>query len=409
MGLNDILDREISRLAGLIETREISFVPRLSHSKPALFTIAFIVLLFQMRKFPEQLANSSLDAAISVQRSVPARSVRLVTIDDEDYARLFHARSPLDTHVLSQVLAAVAKGQPRAIVVDLDTEDSSFAELQTPLVPTVWNVSGEEMPDGRFKVAAPLSGRPLPAGSVAALAMAPRDDRGIVRGYQHTYPLEDGGTIDSPGFAAARMIAGGAPAELSHHAGEVHFLDYRYRFVPVKVGDLLEDAQTDGWERMALFRGQVVVIGGTYRVARDQYATPKGQMNGCEIVAQAAAAEIDGTFISPVSRWMTGLLMIAGGLLILGVYHWLTFRLAFLISLLMVPVLSIASNWILFHRFAAWGAMVPLVIAVIVAELYSKATLYLAFYQKVAKLRSTELAPVGAEVAATPSGPRVSG
>jgi hypothetical protein len=34
--------------------------------------------------------------------------------------------------------------------------------------------------------------------------------------------------------------------------------------------------------------------------------------------------------------------------------------------------------------------MVPLVIAVIIAELYSKAALYLAFYQKVTKLRSKD-------------------
>jgi hypothetical protein len=68
------------------------------------------------------------------------------------------------------------------------------------------------------------------------------------------------------------------------------------------------------------------------------------------------------------------------------------------VSLALVPALSIASNWILFHRFAAWGAMVPLVIAVIVAELYSKATLYLAFYQKVATLK-TQASPVEAAAA----------
>jgi hypothetical protein len=62
----------------------------------------------------------------------------------------------------------------------------------------------------------------------------------------------------------------------------------------------------------------------------------------------------------------------------------------------------VASNWILFHRFAAWGAMVPLVIAVIVAELYSEAAFYLTFYQKVAKLRSKEpAAAVPSPVAGT--------
>ncbi len=393
MDIDDILSHEVSRLEEIFEKRKASLLPRLSHSKPALFTIAVVVLVFQMRTLPEQLANSSLDAAIALQRSVPAQSVRLVTIDDQDYAALFHSRSPLDPQVFARILRGVAAGHPRAIVVDIDTEDSSFLTMPVPPVPTVWNVSGEELADGKFKVAAPLGGREPAMASVTALAMAPRDERGIVRGYQHSYPLENGATVDSPGYAAARIVAGHAPEESSHHAGETHFLDFRYRFLPIRAGELLQDADAGAWAKMALFNGQVVVIGGTYRVARDQYATPKGIMNGCEIVAQAAAAEIDATFISPVSRWMTALLMIAGGLVTLAVYHWLKFRMAFLVSLVLVPALSIASNWILFHRFAAWGAMVPLVIAVIVAELYSKAALYLAFYEKVSKLRSPRAEP----------------
>jgi hypothetical protein len=264
--------------------------------------------------------------------------------------------------------------------------------MPTPQVPIVWNASAEQSADGKFSIYPPLGGRKLPQDSVAALAVAPQDDRGIVRGYQHTYPLESGGTVDSPGYAAARLALGYAPEEPSSHAGETHYLDFRYRFAPVKAQDLIADAESGAWEKMALFSGQVVVVGGTYRAGRDQYATPKGLMNGCEIVAQSSAAEIDGTFIGSANRWTTGLLMVVGGLITMAVYHWLKFRMAFVVSLAMVPVLSIASNFILFHRFAAWGAMVPLVIAVIVAELYSEATLYLTFYQRVAKLRSTEQA-----------------
>jgi len=387
---DDILDREIARLQHLIENRKISFLGRLSNSKPALFVIAIMVLLFQMRNLPETLANSSLDAAIAVERPIQARSVRLVTIDNEDYATMFHSRSPLDPALLAKILVAVAKGHPRAIVVDIDTSDVSFLNLGAPQIPTVWNTSGEQHPDGKFSVDAPLGGRAMASGSVAALAAVPQDDRGVVRGYRHTYPLETGGSIDSPGFAAARMVEGHAPEEHESLAEEMHFLDYRYRFVPIKARDLVQDADSSTWEKLGLFAGQVVVVGGTYRVARDQFTTPKGLMDGCEIVAQAAAAEIDGTFISSASRWMTGLLMIVGGLATLAVYHWLKFRMAFLVSLAMVPLLSVASNLILFHRFAAWGAMIPLVIAVIVAELYSKAALYLAFYQKVAKLKPAE-------------------
>jgi CHASE2 domain-containing sensor protein len=387
MDANAVLDQEVSRLQGFIENQKFPFLRRLSHSRPALITIAILVVLFQMRTMPETLANDSLDAAIAVERPVQAKSVRLVTIDDDDYKVKFQSRSPLDPDVLSKMLAAVARGHARAIVVDIDTSDPSFLSMATPQIPIVWNVSGEQLEDGKFKLDAPLGGRELPPGSVAALAVAPRDDRGIVRGYQHIYPLEKGGSVDSPGYAAARIVAGHAP-EAASSEGATHYLDYRYRFVPIKARDLLSDADSPTWENMALFNGQVVVVGGAYRVARDEYATPRGLLNGCEIVAQAAAAEIEGTFIGSVSRWMTGLLMILGGLATLAVYHWLKFKQAFLVSLGLIPALSIASNWILFHRFAAWGAMVPLVVAVIVAELYSKATLYLTFYQKVATIKA---------------------
>ncbi len=396
---NDILDREIVRLQHLIENRQL--LGRLSHSKAALIVIAVMVLIFQMRNLPETLANSSLDAAISIERPVQARSVRLVTIDNDDYAGLFHARSPLDAAVLAKLLDAVSKGHPRGIIVDIDTTDASFSGMQTPQIPIIWNTSGEELADGKFTLDPPLGGEQLPANSVTALAIAPQDDRGIVRGYQHTYPLESGGTVDSPGYSAARIALGHAPEEPESHAGETHYLDYRYRFAPTKARDLIDDAESSGWEKMALFAGQVVVVGGTYRAGRDQYSTPKGLMDGCAIVAQSASAEIDGTFISSASRWMTGFLMVLGGLATMAVYHWLKFRMAFLVSLLMVPGLSIASNFILFHRFAAWGAMVPLVIAVIVAELYSEATIYLTFYQKVAKLRANE--PLVQETSSAPA------
>ena len=393
MTSDDILDHEIGRLEGFIENRKVPFLRRLSHSRPALLTIAAMVLLFQMRNLPETLANSSLDAAIAIQRPVQARSVRLVEVDDQDYKTLFHARSPLDPQVLAGILAAVAQGHPRAIVVDIDTSDTTFQSMPTPEIPIVWNISGDQLEDGKFNLDQPLGGRALPPGSVAALAVAPEDERGVVRGYQHTYPLEPNGTVDSPGYAAATIVAGHAPDDSASHEGQTHYLDFRYRFVPIRAADLLQDAKSDSWEKMALFNGQVVVLGGTYRVARDQYATPKGLLNGCEIIAQAVAAEIEGTSISSASRWMTGLLMVLGGLATLAVYHWLKFRQAFLVSLALIPILSIASNWILFHRLAAWGAMVPLVIAVIVAELYSKAALYLTFYQKVATLKSKEPVP----------------
>jgi CHASE2 domain-containing sensor protein len=382
VSLDDVVNHELGHLEKLIDSGKYSFLRRLSHSKLALFVIAAVIVLFQIRNMPALLATSSVDAAIAVQRPEDSNQVRLVTIDDGDYATLFRARSPLDAEVLAKLLAAVARAHPRAIVVDVDTSDSSFQAMPIPDIPIVWDVSGDRLPSGQFSIDKPLGGRALPAGSILALAAAPVDDRGIVRGYQQSYPLASGGSVLSPGIAATQMF-GGQSSSQSNPAADTHLLDFHYRFVRIKAHDLLQDADSTTWDQLAYFKDQVVVIGGTYRVARDRYATPKGLMDGCEIVAQATASEIAGTYIPTVKRGLTGALMLVGGLITLAIYNLLPFRKAFAASLVLVPVLSISTNWLLFHRFAAWGAMVPLVFAVIVAELYSKAALYLAFYQRV--------------------------
>jgi CHASE2 domain-containing sensor protein len=401
MSLDDVVNHELARLQRIIESGKYSFLQRLSHSKLALIVIASLIVLFQIRNMPSVLATSSLDAAIAVQRPEDSQTVRLVTINDQDYANLFHARSPLDANVLAKILAAVARASPRVIVVDVDTADDSFKTLAAPPVPIVWDVSGDQLADGKFKLDLPIGGSPLPSGSVLALAIAPLDDRGIVRGYQETYPLESGGSVSSPGFAAAQLFKG-QPSPPVNAAADTHLIDFHYRFASVRASDLLQDADSNTWDQLASFKDQAVVIGGTYRVARDRYATPKGLLNGSEIVAQAAASEIAATFIPTVNRWLTGALMLLGGLMTLAIYNWLPFKKAFLSSLLLVPILSIGSNWLLFHRVAAWGAMVPLVFAVIVAELYSKAALYLAFYQRVRDVEKRDkLRAAEAKVAAT--------
>lgn len=393
MTLDDILDKEVTRLQTYLEAGRFSFLGSLARSKSTFLVIALLVIVFQMRNLPQILASSSLDAAISIQSPAAPGAVRLVTIDDEDYANLFRAHSPLDPDVLGRVLSAVADGQPRAIVVDIDTSDSSFRAMRVPPIPIVWNVSGDQHSDGRFTLDKPLGGRSLAPEWVTALAVMPRDDRGIVRGSQQVYPLEGGGVVSSPGHAATLLASMTRQGDTANRL-RIDYLDFRYRFSPIKVRDLLADAGAPAWSSIGAFKNQVVVIGGAYRVARDQYATPRGIMDGCQIVAQATESEIGGTLIHPAGRWMTGLMMVLGGLAILAVYHWLTLRVAFVVSLAMVPLLSIMSNWILFHRVAAWGALVPLVIAVIVVELYSKAAIYLTFYERLASLKNQDAAPV---------------
>lgn len=386
MSIDDIVDRELPRIEKLLENQKSGFFAGLSRSTPAVSVITLLVFLFQIRSIPEKLATQSLDSSIAVQQKSLARSVQLVVIDDADYLALFSGSSPLNPSVFSQLLMAIAAAKPRALVVDIDTSASSFAVMEVPSVPTVWAMDGEERTNGKFAELRPLGGRQLPPRAIAALALVPNDDREIVRGYRRTYELEDGSVIASPGYAVSRLLTSPSSQSLMHFRNE-RFLDFRYRFMTSKASAVLADSKYPLWKDISIFKDQVVVIGGTYRAARDRHATPAGLLYGSQIVAQEAESEIDGTSIPSAGRWLTGLLMVLGGLVTVAIYRWSNLRLAFLLSLLLIPFLSIVSNWILFHRLAAWGAMVPLVSAVIVVELYAKASFYLDFYKKISALR----------------------
>ena len=405
MSIGDIADHELPRLEKLIEERKSGLLSGLSRSKPALLVIAILVFLFQIRSLPEKLAGQSLDSSIAAQQHTEARSVRLVAIDDADYSNLFSATSPLNPEVFSKLLQAIAAGHPRAIIVDIDTSAPSFASMEVPSIPTVWAADGQQSKGGKFAMVRPLGGRELPRGSVAAIALVPNDERGIVRSYRRIYELEDG-VAESPGYAMLRLLDPTPTANSMAGTQNERFLDFRYSFSPNRASNVLLDSAAESWKDISLFRDQVVVVGATYRAARDRYATPAGLLYGCEIVAQEAEAEIDGTSIPSASRWLTGCLLVLGGLATVALYHWFSLRFAFLMSLLFIPLLSIASNWILFHRFAAWGAMVPLVSAVIVAELYAEASLYLELLKKIsAPNAKTSSEPVASDDSEALPGP----
>lgn len=397
MSIDDIANRELPHLVKVIEERKSGWAARLSKSKLALFVIAVLVFLFQIRDLPDKFASQSLDAAVAVQQHVLPSSVALVVIDDDDYLQLFSETSPLNPETFSKLLETVAAGDAKAIVVDIETSSSKFATMQVPTIRTVWATAGTRNHDGTYTVKPPLGGRVLPPGSISALALVPNDDRGIVRSYRRIYMLKGGEIVASPGYALAALLKGDSRVAEKTGGSNDRYLDFRYDFRrPFKAGNILKDAESASWPDLQIFKDKTVVIGATYWASRDRYASPAGPRFGCEIVAQEVQSELDGRSIAPASRWLTGLLLVLGGLTTVAVYHWFKLRTAFVVSLILIPVLSFISNWIWFHRLSAWGAMVPLVSAVIMTELYAQATLYLELFKKVSTLKSHASADPGA-------------
>jgi hypothetical protein len=61
---------------------------------------------------------------------------------------------------------------------------------------------------------------------------------------------------------------------------------------------------------------------------------------------------------------------------VIALYQLFRLRTALLVSLILLPLLSIAGSFLLYRRPAAWVALMPVLVIVLVSELYAKATMY---------------------------------
>jgi CHASE2 domain-containing sensor protein len=403
MSVDEVIDREIDRLQSLVETRRGNFWVRLRRSRVTIIVLFCTVAILHLRGLPRALSGRVLDAALIVQSRVPPRDVRLVTISNEEYAGLFQGRSPLDPDALGRLLTAIWKGRPGLIVVDLDTSHPMFRSLAAPRdARIVWAIDGEDVGNGRVMPQPAVGGLPMPSTWSTGLALVPNDERGIVRGYRREFVAKDGTPIPSIEFAAAQAFRNGLARPVPMKPAERdRLLDFRYDFRvspstisgPMSVSYVLKTADKPGWSD-GLLRNKVVILGGAYSAARDSYATPVGLLNGSEIVAQATQAELDNTGIPLANSWIAGLIQVLAGFGLVVLYQQFSLRIALVSSLFLIPVLSFAASLILFHRLAMWAAMLPVLLAVLVTELYSKATFFLAVCRRfsAAKAEKTNVA-----------------
>jgi CHASE2 domain-containing sensor protein len=394
MSADEILGHELERLQQLAETGRASFWCRLRRSRAALI-LPIAVALLHWRDIPSRISRSALDARIAMQAHVPAALVRIVVIDDQDYTQLFDGRSPLSSPVLSRVIDAIARGRPKLIVVDIDTSDQSFRSLAAPRnAPIVWGMTDKGWKEGKFEVIQPLPGNFISPPWRLGLAEVPNDATRIVHGYWRVFPTTNG-PIPSLEFAAAQAYRGEpVSGKLFRDFEKERMLDFRYVFQRITARSVLDWSQKPGWSKGVL-SDRIVVLGGSFRTARDQYVTPSGVMDGVEIVAQAIEAEIANTGMPSPGPWL-GVLEIIGGVVIIGVNARFSVKPALIVSLVLVPVLSALSSLFVFHDMSAWLAFIPALVIVLASELYLKAADYEQLYRTLSaftRLKQTIRAP----------------
>src|SRR5262249_14189611 len=228
--------------------------------------------------------------------------VVIVSIDDEDYKALFNATSPLNSEDLQKLLAAIAKGQPKVVGVDIDTSSESFQAIQTPdqWPAIVWGRDAVWKEETRTFRVLPVLGGKDPARNLDSVGIAqlPLDADGIVRRYQRRFPIEGGGKTDSFPWAVVEAacatphpMAGCNAVEKKVGSSKrglvLNFAGQRFSFTPLSARYVLQVKDQPGWATNGPLREQIVLLGGNYRAARDTQVTPVGPMQGVQLMAQA--------------------------------------------------------------------------------------------------------------------------
>lgn len=329
---------------------------------------------------------ASVDFALKLQPMSRVEHVVIAGIDDMDYERIFQSRSPLDREALGALLIALARGQPAAIAVDLETQPFNLTELgrraQTvEWPPVMWATTAEMGEDGLLR----LGSKDEPAAPFG-VALVPMDSDGLIRRHQRWF-ARGPGQARVPSLAWATVEAYCASSQVSpatcgavQRGGDgeaedllLNFVGDRYAFPRLSAQAILSASKGPGWVADGPVRGKIVLIGGTYRAARDLHVTPAGPMAGVEIMAQAVESELQGTGIRLANKVaMLGAELTCGYLIALA-HHLLAIRWATLLSLLAIPVLSIASSLAAFFSVSRWANFVPVLIAALIHQLYESA------------------------------------
>ena len=358
-------------------------------SLPVIFGIAVATFVLGQGGWLRGFETGALDTMLRLKTPHRVQEIVVVGITERDYREIFHARSPLDLEPLQRVIGAISAGKPKVIAIDLDTSNAEFASLVVgSSAAIVWAQDAIRDENGSpFEPIPVLGGRePAPA---TGLALLPLDADGLVRRYRSSFETVAGPRPALPD-AVIRVWREPAPATTEHHEasrGEEHhgggqhdlFLNFagdRFSFPRLSAGDLLKASAGPAWGESGPLTGKIVVLGGLYRAARDEYPTPLGSMAGSEVMAHAIASELRGVGVRHASEVLMVILEILGGIALVVIHHRLEMRTAMFVTLFAIPAFALVSSFLAFSSLALWANFVPLLLAVLIHQLYDHAKEY---------------------------------
>ena len=354
--------------------------------------------------------TAALDVLISVFTE-PRRAphVIIVGIQDQDYQEIFEATSPLKPQRVHDLIHAISLSNPRVIGIDLDTSATQFNGFQNEprWPPVIWARGATQITEEKgftiklmeslkgmlkpfikernqsvFQTADMLGEHKNEPNLLSGIALLPQDGDGLIRRYWRVFnTVEPEASTDKPSItdsfpwaivqAYCRNTAK-KPNECTEvtptYGGNqteeelvLNFAGDRYRFERIDATEVLKLARTDAWQKDGLLKDKIVLLGGFYRAARDEYVTPVGPMAGVELMGQAIESDLEGTGIRAANHLLMFLMEILVGIGLVYVHY--RFKSSTLVFFAIPPLLLLGS-FIAFKSLAYWASYVPILFAV---------------------------------------------
>jgi CHASE2 domain-containing sensor protein len=380
---------QTERAPALVESRAPPRIRLIRATLAVAGITIFAMLLFTHTSLFREFEAAARDAQALLLPPRTTDRLVIVEIDNVDYETLFGSESPLAPSVVQQLLAAILAGRPRSVGVDLETSHPMyrrFHPLQTG-TPVIWAreaVACEDLARSDARAHDCHHGELVPLDYLGGSGGAPfglvafrPDHGGTIRRYQRSI-LTTGGVM--PSFASALRKQVRPPRAGARGDTSLLSIEFR-RGEPLRVNarTVLEWAADTSAEfgSGGVLRDRIVLLGGRYRAARDEYPTPLGVLPGVEILAQVVETELDGRGRPAPAQTTLLIIQSITVLLLVALFVWFSFSKAFLLSLLALPIFALGGGWIATGvALTGFAYFFPLLVVMLVHILYDKVLEY---------------------------------
>jgi len=383
-----------------------SFWRHLVRSFPVFGVVTLLTLLLEHAGWLRGFETTALDTWLRLRKPITPQFVCVVAISEDDYLHIFGGRSPLNPETVMRLITAIADGKPAVIGVDIDTSDAQWQSVvRDALRPSyghtsiVWEqeVIGNEEPLTPVNILGGAALTPKPLAGISGLF---QDWDGVVRRSRRYFStaVGDGGkteTVDSFPWAIAKAFYQTFPnadqpsSELRQAIQRENrdgtkpereqlltLAGSRYEFPTFSASFVLTAHEADWWKDKSPFRDKIVLLGGSFRAGRDVYMTPLGMTSGVQLMAQVVESELQGRGISEFNKLLMVIFDLAAWVALVGVYYFCRLSVALWISIVAIPLVSLAGSLFAFSSFGYWADFAPVILGVLIHQLYDHAQEY---------------------------------